>query len=146
MAVIHETLTLEDKFTNVMTQFLQLGERMSGQLDDIRYSMMNVETATASAAVEMQDMAGRMSQTTTQGASLLTTVRNLAGAFLGMQSVQWLVGTSDQLTQINARLQMVTGSAEAAAEANEQIYQAAMRARGSYTDMADLVSQLGTLA
>ena len=146
MAVIHETLTLEDKFTNVMTQFLQLGERMSGQLDDIRYSMMNVETATASAAVEMQDMAGRMSQTTTQGASLLTTVRNLAGAFLGMQTVRWLVGTSDQLTQINARLEMITGSAEAAAEANEQIYQAAMRARGSYTDMADLVSQLGTLA
>lgn len=146
MAVIHETLTLEDKFTNVMTQFLQLGDRMSGQLDDIRYSMMNVETATASAAIEMQDMSGRMSQTTTQGASLLTTVRNLAGAFLGMQSVQWLVGTSDQLTQINARLQLMTGSAEAAAEANEQIYQAAMRARGSYTDMADLVSQLGTLA
>lgn len=146
MPVIHETLTLEDKFTNVMTQFLQLGDRMSGQLDDIRYSMMNVETATASTAVEMQDMAGRMSQTTTQGNSMLAMVRNLAGAFLGMQTVRWLVGTSDQLTQINARMQMVTGSAEAAAEANEQIYQAAMRARGSYTDMADLVSQLGTLA
>ena len=146
MPVIHETLTLEDKFTNVMTQFLQLGDRMSGQLDDIRYSMMNVETATASAAVEMQDMAGRMSQTTTQGNSMLAMVRNLAGAFLGMQTVRWLVGTSDQLTQINARLQMVTGSAEAAAEANEQIYQAAMHSRGAYTDMADLVSQLGTLA
>lgn len=146
MAVIHETLTLEDKFTNVMTQFLQLGERMSGQMDDIRYSMMNVETATASAAVEMQNMTGRMAQTTNQGSSLLAVVRNLAGAFLGIQTVQWLVGTSDQLTQINARLEMITGSAEAAAEANEQIYQAAMRARGSYTDMADLVSQLGTLA
>lgn len=146
MSVIHETLTLEDKFTNVMTQFLQLGERMSGQLDDIRYSMMNVETATASAAVEMQNMTGRMAQTTNQGSSLLAVVRNLAGAFLGIQTVQWLVGTSDQLTQINARLEMITGSAEAAAEANEQIYQAAMRARGSYTDMADLASQLGTLA
>lgn len=146
MAVIHETLTLEDRFTNTMTQFLQLGERMSGQLDDLRYSMMNVETATASAAVEMQDLTGRMAQTNTTGGSLLSTVRNLAGALLGMQSVRWLVGTSDQLTQIDARLQMMTGSAEAAAEANEQIYQAAMRSRGAYMDMADLVSQLGTLA
>lgn len=146
MAVIRETLTLEDKLTNVMTQCIQVAERMAGAMDDIRFSTMNVETATASAAVEMQNLSARMSQTSTQGNSMLTTVRNLAGAFLGMQSVQWLVGTSDQLTQINARLQMVTGSAEAAAEANEQIYQAAMRARGSYTDMADLVSQLGTLA
>ena len=146
MAVIRETLTLEDKLTNVMTQCIQVAQRMAGAMDDIRYSMMNVETATASAAVEMQNLSSRMSQTTTQGNSMLTTVRNLAGAFLGMQSVQWLVGTSDQLTQINARLEMITGSAEAAAEANEQIYQAAMRSRGAYTDMADLVSQLGTLA
>lgn len=146
MAVIRETLTLEDKLTNVMTQCIQVAERMAGAMDDIRYSTMNVETATASAAVEMQNLSARMSQTTTQGNSMLATVRNLAGAFLGMQSVQWLVGTSDQLTQINARLQLMTGSAEAAAEANEQIYQAAMRSRGAYTDMADLVSQLGTLA
>ena len=146
MAVIRETLTLEDKLTNVMTQCIQVAQRMAGAMDDIRYSTMNVETATASAAVEMQNLSARMSQTTTQGNSMLSTVRNLAGAFLGMQSIQWLVGTSDQLTQINARLQLMTGSAEAAAEANEQIYQAAMRARGAYTDMADLVSQLGTLA
>ena len=146
MAVIRETLTLEDKLTNVMTQCIQVAQRMAGAMDDIRYSTMNVETATASAAVEMQNLSARMSQTTTQGNSMLTTVRNLAGAFLGMQSIQWLVGTSDQLTQINARLEMITGSAEAAAEANEQIYQAAMRSRGAYTDMADLVSQLGTLA
>ncbi len=121
-------------------------QRMESTIYDIRDSLLNVETATATAAVGMQDMASRMSQATTQGNTLLITVRNLAGAFLGIQTGQWLVGTSDQLTQINARLQLMTGSAEAAAEANEQIYQAAMRARGAYTDMADLVSQLGTLA
>lgn len=146
MAVIRETLTLEDKLTNVMTQCIQVAQRMAGAMDDIRYSTMNVETATASAAVEMQNLSARMSQTTTQGNSMLTTVRNLAGAFLGMQSVQWLVGTSDQLTQINARLQQMTGSAEAAAEANKQIYQAAMRSRGAYADMANMVTQLGTVA
>lgn len=146
MAVIRETLTLEDKLTNVMTQCIQVAQRMAGAMDDIRFSTMNVETATASAAVEIQNLSARMSQTTTRGNSLFTTVRNLAGAFLGMQSVQWLVGTSDQLTQINARLKMMTGSAEAAAEANEQIYQAAMRSRGAYADMANFVSQLGVTA
>ena len=146
MARIHEVFELEDRFSNPMAQCIRLAEQMSGSLNDMRYSMANVETAASATAVEMQNLSNRMSQTSNSGGSLLTTIRNLAGAFVGMQSVQWLVGTSDQLTQINARLQLMTGSAEAAAEANEQIYQAAMRARGSYTDMADLVSQLGTLA
>ena len=73
-------------------------------------------------------------------------VSRLAGAFLGMQSVKWLVNTSDQLTQTNARLKLMTGSAEAAAEANDQIFAAAMRSRGAYADMADTVAKLGTLA
>lgn len=146
MADIVERLTLEDRMSSAMTQCIQMAQRLANVLDDVRYSTMNVETATAATAQSMQDMASRMSQTTTQGNFMLTTVRNLAGAFLGMQSVRWLVGTSDQLAQINARLQMMTGSAEAAAEANEQIYQAALRSRGAYADMADLVSQLGITA
>ena len=77
---------------------------------------------------------------------LENTIRNLVGAFAGMQAVRWLVNTSDQLTSINARLQLMTGSAEAAAAAQEKIYQAAMRSRGTYADMADFVSQLGMTA
>ena len=73
-------------------------------------------------------------------------IRNLLGAFAGMQAVRWLVNTSDQLTSINARLQLMTGSAEGAAAAQEKIYQAAMRSRGAYADMADFVSQLGMTA
>lgn len=146
MASIHVPFVLEDRFSNPMAQCIRLAEQMSGTLNDMRYSMANVETAASATAVEMQNLSSRMSQTSSSGGSLLTTIRNLAGAFLGMQSVQWLVGTSDQLTQINARLQLMTGSAEAAAEANEQIYQAAMRARGGYADMADMVTQLGMMA
>ena len=82
-------------------------QRMESTIYDIRDSLLNVETATASAAVEMQNLSARMSQTTTQGNSMLATVRNLAGAFLGIQTGQWLVSTSDQLTQINARLQLM---------------------------------------
>ena len=115
-------------------------------LDDVRASTMNVETAAAATAVQMQELAGKMTQTNSRGTSLLGTIRNLAGTFLGMQSVRWLVNTSDQLTSINARLRLMTGSAEAAAAAQEEIYQAAMRSRGAYADMADFVSQLGTVA
>ena len=146
MAAIRETLILEDKFTSTMTQCLQVAQRMANMLDDVRASTMNVETAAAATAVQMQELAGKMTQTNSRGTSLLGTIRNLAGTFLGMQSVRWLVNTSDQLTSINARLRLMTGSAEAAAAAQEEIYQAAMRSRGAYADMADFVSRLGTVA
>ena len=146
MAAIRETLILEDKFTSTMTQCLQVAQRMANMLDDVRASTMNVETAAAATAVQMQELAGKMTQTNSRGTSLLGTIRNLAGTFLGMQSVRWLVNTSDQLTSINARLRLMTGSAEAAAAAQEEIYQAAMRSRGADADMADFVSQLGTVA
>ena len=146
MAAIRETLILEAKFTSTMTQCLQVAQRMANMLDDVRASTMNVETAAAATAVQMQELAGKMTQTNSRGTSLLGTIRNLAGTFLGMQSVRWLVNTSDQLTSINARLRLMTGSAEAAAAAQEEIYQAAMRSRGAYADMADFVSQLGTVA
>ena len=209
MAVINETLTLEDRFSASFTRFLQLGNKAAGattraqtslqnyeaelnRLDRLtisyngRLAALNQEQAEMAAknlqnTKEYKNLESQIKQTTStlkalesqynavaadadkaaasakkfgistqtaQAASsgLMGSLRNLAGAFLGIQTGQWLVGTSDQLTQINARLQLMTGSAEAAAEANDQIYAAAMRSRGAYTDMADLVSQLGTLA
>ena len=209
VAVINETLTLEDRFSASFTRFLQLGNKAAGATTRAQMSLQNYEAELnrldrqtisyngrlAALNQEQAEMAAKNLQNTKEyknleseikrltgtlkalesqynavaadadkaaasakklGVSLQETqkpasglmggLRNLAGAFLGIQTGQWLVGTSDQLTQINARLQLMTGSAEAAAEANDQIYQAAMRARGAYTDMADLVSQLGTLA
>ena len=209
MAVINETLTLEDRFSASFTRFLQLGDKAAGATTRARNSLQNYEaelnrldrltisyngrlaalnqeqaemdaknlqntkeyknlesqikqTASTLKALESQynavtadaDKAAAsakklgvsLQETQKPASGLMGSLRNLAGAFLGIQTGQWLVSTSDQLTQINARLQLMTGSAEAAAEANDQIYQAAMRARGAYTDMADLVSQLGTLA
>lgn len=209
MAVITETLTLEDRFSASFTRFIQQGNKAAGATTRAKGALQNYEAELnrldrqtisyngrlAALNQEQAEMAAKNLQNTKEyknleseikritgtlkalesqynavaadadkaaasakklGVSLeetqkpatgiMGTIRNLAGAFLGIQTGQWLVNTSDQLTQINARLQLMTGSAEAAAEANDQIYQAAMRARGSYTDMADLVSQLGTLA
>ena len=153
MAVIKETLTLEDKLSNAMLDALQVCNRMADALDDLRYSATNIETASASAAIGIDRMAGAMEEatqktesTTSSGNSLLGTVKQLAGVFASFETAKWLVNTSDQMTQLNARLELMTGSAEAAAAAQEDIYAAAQRSRGAYADMANLVSQLGMLA
>lgn len=123
----------------------QIGQ-LSGTISSLRtqYNAVEKEAEEAAEAAEKFATNSRAAQTASNG--LMGTVRNLAGAFLGMQSIQWLGRTSDQLTQINARLQQMTGSAEAAAQANEMIYAAAMRSRGAYADMANMVTQLGTVA
>ena len=123
----------------------QIGQ-LSGTISSLRTQYNAVEKEAEEAAEAAEKFATNSRTARTASSSLTATVRNLAGAFLGVQTVQWLVGTSDQLTQIDARLQQMTGSAEAAAQANDMIYAAAMRSRGAYADMANMVTQLGTVA
>ena len=132
MATIREELILYDRFTNTFTKYLRYGEQAAGV------------TKEAQRATESYSQSQKAAAASTN--TLTNSVRNLLGAFAGMQAIRWLVNTSDQLTSINARLQLMTGSAEGAAAAQEKIYQAAMRSRGAYADMADFVSQLGMTA
>lgn len=98
------------------------------------------------AARAQNENAAAQNKTADAAQALTGRIKSLVGAYVGLQTVQKLVETSDQMTQIDARLQLMTGSAEAAADAQDKIYQAAQRSRGAYMDMADMVAQLGTLA
>lgn len=98
------------------------------------------------AARAQSENAAAQNKTADATQALTGRIKSLVGAYVGLQTVQKLVETSDQMTQIDARLQLMTGSAEAAADAQDKIYQAAQRSRGAYMDMADMVAQLGTLA
>ena len=98
------------------------------------------------AARAQNENAAAQNKTADATQALTGRIKSLVGAYVGIQTVQKLVETSDQMTQINARLQLMTGSAEAAADAQDKIYQAAQRSRGAYMGMADMVAQLGTLA
>ena len=160
MAQIRETLTLVDQFSGTISKYIQKmqqAETSTKEMQDAsrraqaaaraQTAAMNAAAASAraeSAALRLQEQ--QQKATASAMDSMTHSIRNLLGAFAGMQAVRWLVNTSDQLTSINARLQLMTGSAEAAAAAQEKIYQAAMRSRGAYADMADFVSQLGTTA
>lgn len=53
-----------------------------------------------------------------------------------------LVRASDAYAGIQARLRLVAGGAQQAAELNDLIYASAQRARGSYEEMADSVSKI----
>lgn len=56
------------------------------------------------------------------------------------------VQTTDQLTQIRARINLINDGSQSTAEIMDKIYSAASRSRGSYLDMADSVAKLNMLA
>jgi tape measure domain-containing protein len=56
------------------------------------------------------------------------------------------VQTTDQLTQIRARINLINDGSQSIAEIMDKIYSAANRSRGSYLDMADSVAKLNMLA
>lgn len=56
------------------------------------------------------------------------------------------VQTTDQLTQIRARINLINDGSQSTAEIMDKIYSAANRSRDSYLDMADSVAKLNMLA
>ena len=188
MAVIKETLALEDRFSAAFNKYVKLVEQSTASTKELQQATTQVsqsarlvstayelaatkadaaaaaarEQAAQTAALAAQERleaqrareaaraqnenAAAQNKTADATQALTGRIKSLVGAYVGLQTVQKLVETSDQMTQINARLQLMTGSAEAAADAQDKIYQAAQRSRGAYMDMANMVAQLGTLA
>lgn len=56
------------------------------------------------------------------------------------------IKTTDQLTQLRARIDLINDGSQSTAEIMDKVYQAANRSRGSYLDMADSVAKLNMLA
>lgn len=77
---------------------------------------------------------------------LLNTVRQLGGAYVGIQGVSKLVGLSDQISNIKARLNMINDGQQTTEQLNQMIYASAERSRASYLNTADAVSKLAIRA
>ena len=56
------------------------------------------------------------------------------------------VKTTDQLTQIKARIDLINDGSQSTAEIMDKVFSAANRSRGSFLDMADSVAKLNLLA
>ena len=132
MATIREELVLYDKFTNTFTSYIRQGEQAASV------------TKTAQDATEKFTKSQKEAADSTS--KLTGTVKNLVGAYVGLQGLKSLFTLSDTLTQTTARLDMMNDGLQTTNELNNMIFQSAMRARSSYQSTVDFVSKLGTLA
>lgn len=150
MATIREVLVLEDKFTQTFARLESLTEQAASSLNDMRYSLNNIETASAASAQAMVSMGSQASgaaRTATASTDALgNSVKRLLAQFVGIQAIKGIINISDQMTAATARLDMMNDGLQTTAELNQMIFDSAERSRGSYQSTADLVSKLGVLA
>lgn len=153
MPQIREQLILEDHFTQSFTEFIQFAQRAASSMDTLQGSLSNIETATARTALATESLGTSFSRSTASSASTSTAVDGLtrrllglASAYVGIQTVSGLVNLSDTFTQTTARLDLMNDGLQTTQELTQMIYQSAQASRGSFTETANMVAKLGTLA
>ena len=90
----------------------------------------------------LKDIEKQMEKTTQKATGLQNAALKAMAALATMKTVQAAVQLSDEMTQIQARINGITGSMEETARIQNLIYQAAQRSRGSYTELMTTVAAL----
>lgn len=123
-----------------------MNDQYSPALNNYIQSLLRAQNAanqTQNANRRFSDSASEAARSTSSFASSL---RNLAGAYLGVRGLSSLFNLSDTVTQATARLDMMNDGLQTTAELNRMIYESAQRSRGAYQATANMVSKLGNLA
>lgn len=136
--------------------------KKSGRTSAVLNKMANGVSGIANAAYRAENalngMMGKLNRTSGgSGGFLSSTIGQFAigniigdmvmrGADMAIDKITGMVAKADMYSGMQARLELVTGSQQAAVDLNNQIYGSALRARGSYETMADSVSKIGLTA
>lgn len=96
------------------------------------------------------DEQGRFNQEisagTQQANELTNTIKRAVAAYISIQSVGKALNISDELVQTTSRLNMMNDGVQTTAELVNMVYATAQDARGSFSQMADVVARFGNNA
>lgn len=117
------------------TAYLQLSQTVSGTE---RYIRDNVD--------EQGRFNQEISEGTQQADGLMSAIKGAVAAYVSIQSVGKVLNISDELTQTTSRLGMMNDGVHTTEELVNMVYAAAQDARGSFSEMADVVARFGNNA
>ena len=147
-------------------------EQLRGQLDsaiqaqnELNDAMQNMDVSAANDAYlrlsqtvsgteryirDNVDEQGRFNQEissgTQQANELTNTIKRAVAAYISIQSVGKALDISDELTLTTSRLDMMNDGLQSTSELVNMVYAAAQDARGSFSQMADVVARFGNNA
>lgn len=87
-----------------------------------------------------------ISSGTQQANELTDTIKRAVAAYVSIQSLGKALSISDELVQTTSRLDMMNDGVQSTSELVNMVYSAAQDARGSFSQMADVVARFGNNA
>lgn len=147
MAGISETISLVDGSSAVMIRIANAADGMAVSIEKAKGAMEAMEGASSGASSALGSAKSAFSgmlSTFTMGNIAANIAMRIADAVAQIPGK--LMKAADAYSGMQARLQMVSGSAERTAQMNDMIFQSALRARGSYDGMLDSVSKIAMTA
>lgn len=169
MGAVRSQLVINDGMTSALRRINKAMSLMLGNFEAVqRASGQSINTANISAARQeigranaqldameqnyraindQQNNYNKSLRTGTANAGgLLSKIKGLATAYLGMKSVTGLVDLSDTLTSTRSRLNLIVDDGGSVSELEQKIYASAQRSRAVYTDTMATVAKLGLVA
>lgn len=92
---------------------------------------------------QQEQLNRRISTGSSRANGLLSKIKSIATAYLGINAAKGLAGLSDQMASNAARLELIVDDGGSVDELESKIYASAQRARASYTDTISQVAKLG---
>ena len=165
---INETLTLTDGFSASFRTFIDLGNQAVQTTQMLDANLTRATGRSAGAIISnMRQLGSQLAQQNQElieainnqrqytqeveksnrsAGSLLSTLRSMAAAAGATALTKAFLQTSDEMSQINAKLNMINDGSQTNAQLQEMIYQSAQRTRTSYQTTANIVARLGNNA
>ena len=169
MGAVRSQLVINDGMTSALRRINKAMSLMIGNFEAVqRASGQSINTSNLNAARQeigranaqldvmeqnyraindQQNNLNRGLNTGTKNAGgLLSKIKSVAAAYLGMKGVTATVGLSDTMTSNRARLELIVDDGGSVAELEQKIYASAQRARAGFTETMATVSKLGLVA
>ncbi len=138
-------ITNEQESLNAAVEAMDVSEANQAYLRLSR-TVGNTERYIRDNAAE-QERFNRKIESGIGGSDRLTqSIKGMAAAYISVQSLGKVLGLSDELTQITARLNMMNDGLQSTENLQNMIFRSAQRSRGSYQATADAVAKLGLMA
>ena len=169
MASINTQVTITDRMTSPMQSMISSAEQMISTLQEVDAALQSgfdtsvIDTANqafeevgqqvdevAENINDAEQQQRKFNDTVQRGNSIMDGLGNsvmaMVAAYASMKGLEKLVGLSDSMTQVNARLNMINDGLQTTKELQDMIFASAQRSRGEYLATADIVSKLGLRA
>ena len=129
-------LEVVDKFTKPIQQFKQQMKSVSTPVNQAKESIKGIERTTHESVNNASNSLNK----------LVGKFKSVATSISAGIGISKMIETSDMMTNLHSRLDLMNDGLQTTDELQEKIFQSAQNSRGAYQDMAEMVAKLGVNA